>query len=121
MASTQADYSCYVTIHNDSDSDLLLADFGIENDEGIWPLYQPLNTIEAHSTGRVHLKDRLGQYWRQRTIINSNNSQEIMGPADGFCTKSRLVIIQNSFACSSKTRLGGQRTFSTRDQATIAA
>jgi len=36
---------------------LLLADFGIEEEYGVWPLYQPLNTIEARSSGQVHLKD----------------------------------------------------------------
>ena len=55
------DFSCYITIQNTSDSDLLLADFGVEKHYGVWPLYQPLNTIEARSTGRVHLKDPKGR------------------------------------------------------------
>jgi hypothetical protein len=62
MVSTQDDYSCYITIRNESSSDFLLADFGIDDNEGTWPMYQPFNTIEAHSTGTVHLKDRLGQH-----------------------------------------------------------
>ena len=64
MASKQEgeanDYSCYIKIQNDSDSDLLLADFGVNGRYGVWPLFQPLNTIEARSTGRVHLKDPSG-------------------------------------------------------------
>lgn len=51
------DYSCYITIQNNSDVDLLLTDFGIVDEYGVWPLYQPLNTIEAGSSGQVHLKD----------------------------------------------------------------
>ena len=55
------DFSCYIDIKNNSDSDLLLSDFGVAGRYGVWPLYQPLNTIEARSTGRVHLKDPKGQ------------------------------------------------------------
>jgi hypothetical protein len=65
MASKQEDkindFSCYITVQNDSDSDLLLADFGVNGRYGVWPLYQPLNTIEAGSTARVHLQDPQGE------------------------------------------------------------
>lgn len=55
------DFSCYITVKNNTDSDFLLSDFGIEKDYGEWPLYQPLNTIEKRSSGRIHLKDKLGK------------------------------------------------------------
>ncbi|KAI5926714.1 hypothetical protein F4810DRAFT_707254 [Camillea tinctor] len=54
------DFSCYITIKNTSDYDLGLIDYGINDGYGEWPREQPLNTIEARSTERIHLKDCLG-------------------------------------------------------------
>ncbi|KAI1635418.1 hypothetical protein F4809DRAFT_664250 [Biscogniauxia mediterranea] len=54
------DFSCYITIRNTSDYDLGLIDYGINAGYGEWPREQPLNTIEARTTERIHLKDRLG-------------------------------------------------------------
>ncbi|KAI1488805.1 hypothetical protein F5X96DRAFT_684714 [Biscogniauxia mediterranea] len=54
------DFSCYITIKNISDYDLGLIDYGINAGYGEWPREQPLNTIEARTTERIHLKDRLG-------------------------------------------------------------
>ncbi|KAI1502366.1 hypothetical protein F5X99DRAFT_379247 [Biscogniauxia marginata] len=54
------DFSSYITIKNASDYDLGLIDYGINSKNGEWPPEQPLNTIEARETKRIHLKDRLG-------------------------------------------------------------
>lgn len=56
------DFSCYITVQNNTDGDLLLSDFGIEGNYGEWPLYQPLNTIEKRSSGMIHLKDLPGKF-----------------------------------------------------------
>lgn len=63
------DFSCYVTVRNESNSDLLLADFGLEGDGGEWPLYQPLNTIEARTSDTIHLKDRVGNYGSKGWVL----------------------------------------------------
>ncbi|KAK6065075.1 hypothetical protein SCUP234_12754 [Seiridium cupressi] len=52
------DFSSYVTIRNLSDYDLGLIDYDCKY--GLWPRDQPLNTIEARTTQRIHLKDRPG-------------------------------------------------------------
>ncbi|KAI0154840.1 hypothetical protein GGR57DRAFT_511814 [Xylariaceae sp. FL1272] len=54
------DFSCYISINNHTRSDLGLINFGTYGEGGEWPRSQPLNTIEAGSSGRVHLKDKLG-------------------------------------------------------------
>ena len=94
------DFSCYITIQNNSDSDLLLADFGIEGRYGVWPLYQPLNTIEAKSAGRVHLKDPIGQlsaFKSQLCLCHCSLLKQRMAVLKaGYCMKSRLRIESSS-------------------------
>ncbi|OTB05585.1 hypothetical protein M426DRAFT_260087 [Hypoxylon sp. CI-4A] len=51
------DFSCYITINNMSDEDFGLSDYGIVGSYGQWPEGQPLNTVEAHTSPTVHLKD----------------------------------------------------------------
>ncbi|KAI3325686.1 hypothetical protein HD806DRAFT_552945 [Xylariaceae sp. AK1471] len=51
------DFSCYITINNLSDEDLGLSDFGINGRYGVWPEGMPLNTIDAHSSPQIQLKD----------------------------------------------------------------
>ncbi|KAI1323314.1 hypothetical protein F5Y16DRAFT_384235 [Xylariaceae sp. FL0255] len=55
------DFSCYISINNHTRSDLGLINFGTYGEGGEWPRSQPLNTIDAGTSGRVHLKDRLGK------------------------------------------------------------
>lgn len=57
---TVLDFSCYITIKNESEQDFGLVDSGINGGNGHWPEGQPLNTIEAGSEGTVHLKDPPG-------------------------------------------------------------
>lgn len=47
------DFSCHVSISNESDQDLLLDDSGLES--GNWPLRQPLNLIEAGTQQTIYL------------------------------------------------------------------
>lgn len=54
---TLIDFSCYITIKNESEQDFGLVDYGINGRYGVWPEGQPPNTIEACSEGTVHLKD----------------------------------------------------------------
>ncbi|KAI0471227.1 hypothetical protein F4859DRAFT_505114 [Xylaria cf. heliscus] len=51
------DFSCYITINNRSDEDLGLTDFGINGRYGEWPDGMPLNTIDAHTSAEIQLKD----------------------------------------------------------------
>ncbi|KAI1641846.1 uncharacterized protein F4817DRAFT_362748 [Daldinia loculata] len=51
------DFSCYITINNLSDEDLGLSDFGINGRYGVWPEGMPLNTIDAHTSPQIQLKD----------------------------------------------------------------
>lgn len=53
------DLSCYITISNLSDQDLLLDDSAIIS--GKWPLRQPLNIIEAGTRQTIQLQDPKGQ------------------------------------------------------------
>ncbi|KAI2629807.1 hypothetical protein GGR54DRAFT_279994 [Hypoxylon sp. NC1633] len=52
-----SDFSCYITIRNLSDKDFGLYDFGIVDGYGVWPVGQPLNTIEAHTEPTLQLED----------------------------------------------------------------
>lgn len=52
------DLSCYITVWNASKKDFLLDSSGIVDGYGVWPPGQPLNTIEAGTTQRIHLQDK---------------------------------------------------------------
>ncbi|KAI0116688.1 hypothetical protein F4814DRAFT_257661 [Daldinia grandis] len=51
------DFSCYITINNLSDEDLGLSDSGVNGRYGVWPEGMPLNTIDAHTSPQIQLKD----------------------------------------------------------------
>ncbi|KAI0443549.1 hypothetical protein F4803DRAFT_514604 [Xylaria telfairii] len=51
------DFSCYITINNLSDEDFGLSDFGVNGRYGVWPDGMPLNTIDAHTSPEIQLKD----------------------------------------------------------------
>lgn len=56
------DFSCYITINNLSDEDLGLSDFGINGRYGVWPEGMPLNTIDAHTSPQIQLKDPKSEF-----------------------------------------------------------
>ncbi|KUM61268.1 hypothetical protein ACN42_g5856 [Penicillium freii] len=57
---TLLDFSCRITIKNESEQNFGLVNYGINGGYGVWPEGQPPNTIEACSEGTVHLKDPPG-------------------------------------------------------------